>query len=258
MRSRRTFVCLGDAVNLAARLMSKAPAGEIYVSELVRRSAGEGFAWTKLAPLRLKGKAAPVAAYALTGSSGASLAARRRYKLPIVGRGGELARARRGPRRRGRRPGQGRRHLGRGRDGQVAPARRVRPDARRDAGLLVAFGECQSFGTSTSYFVWREIWRTLLGLPRGRAADEQVAALEQALGRDRPGARRARAAARRAARPDDPRHRAHARVRRQAAQDLAREPARRLPARAGARTSRSCSCSRTATGSTRSRATCST
>ncbi|MEO5964049.1 MAG: adenylate/guanylate cyclase domain-containing protein, partial [Candidatus Limnocylindrales bacterium] len=31
---RRTFVCLGDAVNLAARLMSAAPAGRIYVSEL--------------------------------------------------------------------------------------------------------------------------------------------------------------------------------------------------------------------------------
>ena len=28
---RRTFVCLGDAVNLAARLMSKAPVGAIYV-----------------------------------------------------------------------------------------------------------------------------------------------------------------------------------------------------------------------------------
>ena len=64
---RRTFVCLGDSVNLAARLMSKAPAGEIFVSELVRRSAGEGFSWTVLEPLQLKGKAAPVAAFALTG-----------------------------------------------------------------------------------------------------------------------------------------------------------------------------------------------
>src|SRR5207344_1211654 len=33
---RRTFVCLGDAVNLAARLMSSAPAGRIYVAENVR------------------------------------------------------------------------------------------------------------------------------------------------------------------------------------------------------------------------------
>ena len=30
---RRTFVCLGDAVNLSARLMSKAPVGAIYVED---------------------------------------------------------------------------------------------------------------------------------------------------------------------------------------------------------------------------------
>ena len=30
-------------------------------------------------------------------------------------------------------------------------------NARR-RGLFVALGECQSFGTNTSYFVWREIW----------------------------------------------------------------------------------------------------
>ena len=34
----------------------------------------------------------------------------------------------------------------------------------RRRGLFVAFGECQSFGTNTSYFVWREIWRRLLVL----------------------------------------------------------------------------------------------
>ena len=44
--ARRTFVCLGDAVNLSARLMSRAGWGEIYVSELVRRLAGAGFEWT--------------------------------------------------------------------------------------------------------------------------------------------------------------------------------------------------------------------
>ena len=30
---RRTFVCLGDAVNLSARLMSAAPPGSIYVDD---------------------------------------------------------------------------------------------------------------------------------------------------------------------------------------------------------------------------------
>lgn len=35
-RQRRTLCCLGDPVNLAARLMSVAPSGAVYVSEPVR------------------------------------------------------------------------------------------------------------------------------------------------------------------------------------------------------------------------------
>ena len=38
----------------------------------------------------------------------------------------------------------------------------------RRRGLFVALGECQSFGTNASYFVWREIWRRLLRHRRGR------------------------------------------------------------------------------------------
>jgi class 3 adenylate cyclase len=48
---RRTFVCLGDAVNLSARLMSKAPPGQIYVSEPVHRGAGASFTWEELLKL---------------------------------------------------------------------------------------------------------------------------------------------------------------------------------------------------------------
>ncbi len=57
---RRTFVCLGDAVNLSARLMSKAPPGQIYVSEPVRAGAGEGFTWERLPDMTVKGKTDPI------------------------------------------------------------------------------------------------------------------------------------------------------------------------------------------------------
>ena len=53
-------------------------------------------------------------------------------------------------------------------------------DARRD-GHLVAFGECQSFGTRTTYAVWGEIWRALLAVPETMTEAEQLQALEQAL-----------------------------------------------------------------------------
>ncbi|MEP7085497.1 MAG: adenylate/guanylate cyclase domain-containing protein, partial [Betaproteobacteria bacterium] len=59
-KRRQTFTCLGDAVNLSARLMSKAPLGQVYVSEAVRRAAGDVFSWEPLAPMTLKGKAEPV------------------------------------------------------------------------------------------------------------------------------------------------------------------------------------------------------
>ena len=42
---RRTFVCLGDAVNLSARLMSAAPEGRVYVSDEARELAGDAFIW---------------------------------------------------------------------------------------------------------------------------------------------------------------------------------------------------------------------
>ncbi len=53
---RRTFACLGDPVNLAARLMSKADAGGILVTQDVADAAGDRFLWRPSQPLTLKGK----------------------------------------------------------------------------------------------------------------------------------------------------------------------------------------------------------
>jgi class 3 adenylate cyclase/tetratricopeptide (TPR) repeat protein len=175
---RRTFVCLGDAVNLAARLMSAAPAGGLYVSEPVRQAAGEGFDWGALAPLELKGKAAPVAASALVG---ARIGPRRalRYELPIVGRAPELAvldaaldSALAG----------GGRVVGVSAEAGMGKSRLVAEFVRgaRVRGTSVAFGECRSFG-SESYVPWREITRTLLGVDDSLPEREQVVALEQAV-----------------------------------------------------------------------------
>ncbi len=87
---RRTFVCLGDAVNLAARLMSRAPAGLIYVSDPVRQAAGDAFIWERLPDLALKGKSAPIAAHALGGSLERASRRRLRFELPLAGRTAEL------------------------------------------------------------------------------------------------------------------------------------------------------------------------
>ena len=233
---RRTFVCLGDAVNLAARLMSKAPPGpclrrrggaragrrRVHLGATARRD-GQG-----------QGGAGPV--FALDR---AARGRRRRAAAVRAADGRPRGRARGA--RGGSRPGA-RRAAARS---SASPPRRAWAsrgwspsscDGARRRGTVVAFGECQAFGANTSY------WRLARDLaappasrrrrPRGRAGARRSSAR---LAAHRPGPRRARAAARRRARRSDPRQRADRALRRQAAQDVARGAARRLPARAGGR-----------------------
>ena len=59
---RCTFTVMGDTVNLAARLMAAAPAGQILASPSVLDASATVFATTALEPIAVKGKSAPVAA----------------------------------------------------------------------------------------------------------------------------------------------------------------------------------------------------
>ena len=138
--------------------------------------------------------------------------------------------ARGGPRCRDRRPRPDRRHLGGGRDGEVAPDRRVRAarsgqrPARRLRRVPVLRDEHELLRLA------RDLARPVRP-PDGRARGRADRGARAGARRDRPGARRPRAAARSRARPLDPGQRTDALVRPQAPQDLAREPPRRLPAR---------------------------
>ncbi len=177
---RRTFVCLGDATNLAARLMSKAPEGGIYISDLVQRRLGEGFTWTQLEPLTLKGKAAPVTAYSLMGASARRSRRVVRYPLPLIGRTQELslldARLQEAVRGRGRIIGLSA-EAGMGKSRLLAEF--IRTTGRR--GVHVALGECQSYGTNAGYVVWSEIWRNLFRVDEDLPVAAQITALERAL-----------------------------------------------------------------------------
>ncbi len=178
---RRTFVCLGDAVNLAARLMSAAPPGRIYVTGALREAAGEVFIWERIPDLTVKGKSEPIETWALTGSLERASRRKTRFELGLVGRRRELAMLE------GRlaevAAGNGR-IVGIAAEAGMGKSRLVAEFVRnvRRTGQIVAFGECQSYGTKTPYFVWREIWRRLLGLEDDDPRDRQVAALERYLG----------------------------------------------------------------------------
>ena len=81
---------MGDTVNLAARLVAKAPAGHVYATREVLRGAKTRFEQTALEPFPVKGKSRPVQAWdvgpPLRGASDAEI----RLELPLVGREREL------------------------------------------------------------------------------------------------------------------------------------------------------------------------
>ena len=65
--AHREYTVTGETVNLAARLTSEARAGEILISDLVRRALESSLDCTDAGSLPVKGFAAPVRAYRLNG-----------------------------------------------------------------------------------------------------------------------------------------------------------------------------------------------
>ena len=259
---RRTFVCLGDAVNLVGAADVEGPAErQIYVSEPVQRglpataSSGDSSSTS-----RVKGKAAPVVAYC------AQRLARARIAPPTRVRAADRRAARRARRcsrtRLAEAAGGGSGSIvgiaaeaGMGKSRLVAEFVRERGGPTRPSSRSASASRS---GRRRRYFVWREIWRRLLDVDDEHSATRQRSALEVAARPDRSGARRARAAARGRPRPDIPDTELtasfDAKLRKTSLEDLLADCLRARAADA----SRSSSCSRTATGSTRCRATCST
>lgn len=88
---RSAFTVVGDAVNLAARLMAAAPPGECFVSPVLVSSSRTLFSTTQVAPFMVKGKTEPVRALSLGPEIGFAEESPDR-QLPLVGRQSELAR----------------------------------------------------------------------------------------------------------------------------------------------------------------------
>jgi tetratricopeptide (TPR) repeat protein len=160
--------------------MAKAKPGEILVSEPVRRAAGDAFEWQDLAPIMVKGKAEPIAVCALTGSKRRAPRRQLGNEIPLVGRWAELEKMS------GwldeALSGQGR-VVGVSAEAGMGKSRLVSEFARaaEGRGIVVAHGECQSYGKNSSYFVWRDIWSSLLHVDSTLPEDERTWWLESEL-----------------------------------------------------------------------------
>ncbi|MGB4979018.1 MAG: tetratricopeptide repeat protein [Anaerolineae bacterium] len=170
--TRRTYGVMGDAANVAARLMQAAKPGQILVTDAVQAAAGASFAWEELPAIRVKGKSLPIAIASLLGrrqkpAVGTHEAA---YALPMVGRVAELALIE--TRLAAAHEGHGQiiaiaGVAGMGKSRLVAEVIR----RARALGFAIFAGECESYGTNSSYLVWQNIWRGLLAVDAG-ASDE--------------------------------------------------------------------------------------
>ncbi|HEX5879061.1 MAG TPA: adenylate/guanylate cyclase domain-containing protein [Actinomycetota bacterium] len=83
-------VVVGDAVNVAARLEQAAAPGQVLIGERTWRLVRDAATVEPVAPLALKGKGQPVAAFRLLGVRPDTLGHARHLEAPMVGRSVEL------------------------------------------------------------------------------------------------------------------------------------------------------------------------
>ena len=158
---RRWYAVMGDTVNVAARLVAKAPAGRAYATRDVLRRAKTSFQQTALEPFAVKGKSRPVQAWdvglPVRGASDAAI----RLELPLVGRDRELAKLRSAID--GARRGSGALIELVGETG-VGKSRLIAEAGRFADGMVRLRATCEVYTRDTPYHTWRDPLRKLLGV----------------------------------------------------------------------------------------------
>jgi class 3 adenylate cyclase/tetratricopeptide (TPR) repeat protein len=179
--ARREYAVIGDSVNLAARLMQAAGDGELLIDRATYDQVGETTVYDRLRPITVKGKTGPINIWAVR-----AVHERPRGHLhdpeaaqPLVGRDAEIATSRALVDCVRSAGGQVVSLTGDAGIGKSRLAAEVIQLAGRH-GFAVFGGASRSHGTTTSYLVWRSIWRDLLELDTSLPiADQQAQVVDQ-------------------------------------------------------------------------------
>ncbi len=158
---RRTYTIMGDAVNLAARLMAKAEPGQIIATSGVLEASAVSFQTDPLPPFMVKGKAAPITAFAV-GPVSRTRRERVHEDLPLIGRDTELRELEEGLA--AARSGSGRLIEIVGPPG-IGKTRLLREVQARSDGFVRLDAACELYGASVPYLLFRDLLREAVGLP---------------------------------------------------------------------------------------------
>ena len=179
---RRTFTVMGDAVNLAARLMAKALPGQILTTPGVIERCHADIETIELEPFMVKGKAKPVRALSI-GTVATARQVLHDADVPFVGRHAELQlmaeavdAVRRGTGTLFQLTGE----PGVGKSRLVQELQRISPD------MVPMKASCEPYESSTPYYPFRTLLRGLLGLTADTAEDYDVATLRASVDRSAP------------------------------------------------------------------------
>ncbi|MBN1314485.1 MAG: tetratricopeptide repeat protein [Anaerolineales bacterium] len=179
---RQEYTVMGDAVNLASRLMQIAQPGQTWVSDTTFQGCWESFSWEAGQSIQVKGKSEAVRVHLLSGIEiGSRLHLQEpRYTLPMVGREAEVELIR----EKISATLRGRGHIigisGEAGLGKSRLAAEVIQIANK-SGFTGYGGECLSHGANTPYLVWRNLLLGFFGLDPNQSAGYQIAQLEKEL-----------------------------------------------------------------------------
>jgi class 3 adenylate cyclase len=153
-RQRQEYVVAGPAVNLAARLMSKAAPGQIVLDRVAWEAVQEDFVADALPPISLKGIPEPVPRFALRGlSKGKGL---HLTDYPLVGQQEERARLQQALEEAIVGRGSALALVGEAGAGKSRLATDM-IDQANERGMAVLMGRCRPFAQTTPYFPWADV-----------------------------------------------------------------------------------------------------